>query len=154
MTPSSDLSCKIRSRKGVNVQSTGSRLSQPVDPSGSGSICSNPAMDELPLITRIGADRESQQTWSCFGLLSEEESRELQVIQPLVRQQKQLMTMDASFDWAHLCPASSCPPHHNLSILFPPSLVFSVLFFFLTCQYPLNFPPDCKRTDSDVSTVA
>lgn len=117
MTAVRDLLCKIRSRKGVNVQSTGSQVSQPVAQSGSTSICSNPAMEELPLITWAGLTVRASRHRAAPDHRQGRKSREMDEKQPLVLQQ--LMTMDVSPDWAHLCPASSWHPPP------PPSTVAS-----------------------------
>lgn len=71
-------------------------MSQPVAQRGSTSIRSNPAMDELPLITRAGLAVRASRHGAAPDRRQGRKSRELDVVQPLVIQQKQLMIMDVS----------------------------------------------------------
>lgn len=73
-------------------------MSQPVAPSGSTSICSNPAMDELPLITWTRLTGEAGRHRAAPGSRQGWKSPELYVIRLPVIQQKQLMVIDAHFD--------------------------------------------------------
>lgn len=156
MTALSDLLCKIRARKGVNVQSPGSRVSQPVAQSGSASIFSNPALDEVPLITWIG--------------LTVRASRLIELLRIVFRGGKvksctwySLLLYSRSSSWLWMFPLTELT-----SILQIPALPFAahqyvyslpsssiiLCSLLLTCRYLPNFQPDCKSTGSDVSTVA
>lgn len=129
---------KIKSRKGANVQTTVSWMSQPVAQSGFPSICSNPSKDEGPPITWTGLTVRA----SCSGSSSGEQKSEAE----LVIQQKRLMIMDGVCSlW--LNPPFAC--RLLLSLLSSSVHLFSSLFLCFMyssseCPIPSRLPARLK----------
>lgn len=153
MTALSDLSCKIRSRKGVNVHSTGSRVSQPV--AQSGCVAGLLQMDELPLITWTGLTVSAGRRGAAVIIVRGGK------VEGCTWYSLSLYSRSSSWLWifpltelTSVLPAPALPstPHQYVYSL--PSSSVILYSLLLTCWYRPNFQPDCKNISSDVSTVA
>lgn len=129
----SDLLYKFRSRKGENLQTTVSRVSQPAAYSGSTYICSNPSEDEGPLITWTGLTvRASCSRWSS----GEEKSGAASCYTARVARDYG-WTMFPLTELTSFLQSPALPPQLiNTSVFFPLPLLFHVLQVSDTLQIP------------------
>lgn len=141
----SDILCKIRSRKGANVQTTVRWASQPVAQSGFTSTVSAVIRRRMRGLSLHGLGWQWE--WERAAHDRRQGSKSLELYLLFSRSGSWLWMESVPFDWTHLLPVVSCPPSTAYQYIcsLPSSSVISCTPL-QNFRYPPDSQPDSKCT--------